>query len=302
MAKKGTGTGRKDAGEKQLLPAEKIGYIVEILESGDPGKLNEINQLIVRYKFSDEIITEILHKTPIDKILKINVEVLNPKIVVRVLACSVKNIRETEDKKFKYKSQRILDIAYNNLYKISFGTDEFKELAEIDDKRVSDYVESVSNDYNIQDKVFLPNDRITDVVRLLESGSRENLKAINELIVQYKFSDDRLAEIIKTASMESLLKVNASLLHPKVVVRVIACCVKVLKGNLDIAMKNKFRQVLDSAIDKLYSLDLGRDEYLELAGIQNEKVLNFAVLSNHFAVRNRVSQTAMEMGISIEAG
>lgn len=302
MAKKASGARDKDAGEKPILPREKVAYITGLLESGDPEKIREINRMILQYRFSDERITEILMETPIDKILKIDLEVLNPKIVVRILACCARNMRETEDKKFKYKTQRIMEIACNNLHRISFGTEEFKELAEIDDPRVSEYVESVSNDWNIQDKVFLPRDRVADVVRLLESGSGENLKKINELIVQYKFSEERLAEIIREAPMESLLKVNEALLHPKVVVRVIACCVKTLKKGLDINMKNKFRQVLDVAIDKLYSVDLGREEYLELARIENEKVLNFAVLSNHFEVRDQVSRTASGMGIAIEAG
>ncbi len=289
----------KTKNEKPLLPESKVSYVIELIESGSIEKIKEINKLIEQYKFRPETIEEILKLTPIDKLLNINIEVLNPKIVVRVIAGCLLIIKKTDDKKLIYKCRRILEIAYDNLYKINFGTDEFRELAEIDDKKIYEYVASVSNNFNIQAKILLPDNRVSEISHILESGQDEKVKQLNDFIEKYKFSYERLTDILKVTSLENLKKINVDLLNPKIIVRVIACCADVLKKSHDNDLKEKFKNILAYAAEKLYDLNLGKEEYLELAQIEDKNILAFANMSNHFEVRSMVSKTASRAGITL---
>ena len=59
------------------------------------------------------------------KILNINLDILKPKAVVRVIICCVNVINKSEDEKLKYKCRRILDIACDKLYLINFTKEDY---------------------------------------------------------------------------------------------------------------------------------------------------------------------------------
>ncbi len=272
------------------LPDDKINEVVELIKSGSDESTIKINALMETYKFSSMNLGEIIKLAPINGILSINLSIIRPKAVVRIIASCVNVIKKSSDEKLKYKCRRILDIACERLHMINFGKEEFLELAEIDDKRISDYIEATSNSEDVQTKMMLPKDKTEYVVKLLESSSVERIREINQMIEQYKFSDEKMTEILKNTPLEKLLLVNTAVLNPKIFVRVIACCVKALKAEQDPAVREKFSKIFDFTFDKMQLVTLDMKEYLELAEIDDERIINFVQKSNHLEIQAVLNQ------------
>ncbi len=296
-------TGAEPAVEKEILPDEKVRSVVELINSGADEDISKINRLIAEYKFSSLKLAEIIRLSPLQKFLNVNVSVLHPKVVVRVIACCVNVINLSRDVELVSKCQKILDVACDRLYYVNFGNDELLELADIDYSKVTDYLVSISNNFDLQAKILLSEENANHVVDILNSGDMEKLKSINRMIEEYKFNHHRLAYILLKTPIELLENMPADFLITKIIIRVIACAVLELKRNRDLSAdeRDRFQRIYNKAYSVLQERNLTTDDYLELARIPDEKLLQLANVSNHFGVQNMVIETSLLAGITVRS-
>ncbi len=298
-----TVTGAGPAVEKDILPDEKIQYVVDLISSGSDEDISKINGLIARYKFSSLKLAEIIRLSPLNKFLNVNVSILHPKVVVRVIACCVNVINLSRDVELVEKCQNILDVACDRLYYVNFGNDELLDLADIDYNKVTEYLVSISNNFDLQAKILLSEENANHVVNILNSGDIEKLKTINQMIEEYKFSHDRLAYILLKTPIGLLENMPADFLITKIIIRVIACAVFELKRNRKLSddERERFKRIYNKAYSVLQERNLTTEDYLELAGIPDEKLLQLANVSNHFSVQNMVIETSRLAGITVRS-
>lgn len=298
-----TFTGTGPVTEKEILPDEKVQHVVDLINSGTDEDISKINRLIAEYKFSSLKLAEIIRLSPLQKFLNVNLSVLHPKVVVRVIASCVNVINMSSDIELVKKCQNILDVACDRLYYVNFGNDELLDLADIDYSKVTDYLVSVSNNFDLQAKILLSEENANHVVDILNSGDIEKLKTINRMIEEYKFSHHRLAYILLNTPVELLENMPADFLITKIIIRVIACAVLELKRNKELSAdeRNRFERIYNRAYSILQERNLATDDYMELAQIPDEKLLQLANVSNHFGVQNMVMETSRLAGITIRS-
>jgi hypothetical protein len=293
--------GTEPAVEKEILSDEKVHYVVELINSGTDEDISKINKLITQYKFSSLKLAEIIKLSSLQKFMNVNVGILHPKVVVRVIACCVNVINLSRDVELVEKCQKILDGACERLYYVNFGNNELLELADIDYNKVTDYLVSISNNFDLQAKILLSEENANHVVDILTSGDIEKLKTINQMIEEYKFSHDRLAYILLKTPIELLENMPVDFLNTKIIIRAIACAVFELKRNreLNADERDRFERVYNKTYGVLQNRNLTTDDYLELARIPDEKLLQIANVSNHFGVQNTVIETSRLAGITL---
>jgi hypothetical protein len=294
-------TGAEPVVEKEILSDEMVHYVVELISSGTDEDIGKINKLIARYKFSSLKLAEIIRLSSLQKFLNVKLSILHPKVVVRVIACCVNVINLSRDVELVEKCQKILDVACDRLYHVNFGSDELLDLADIDYNRVTEYLVSISNNFDLQAKIILSEENANHVVEILNSGDIEKLKTINRMIEEYKFSHDRLAYILLKTPIELLENMPADFLNTKIIIRVIACAVFELKRNRDLGEdeRDRFQRIYNKAYAVLGERSLTTEDYLELARIPDEKLLQIANVSNHFGVQNTVIETSRLAGITV---